>query len=305
MFDAYYQKFQVRINYQAVGSGAGQKHLFEQNVDFAASDAFLSDEKMKETPSHILHIPICLGAVSVTHNLPGNPALKFTPALLSDIFIGKITRWDDPAIQAINPGVKLPALNIVVVHRSEESGTTFIFTDYLSKVSREWKEKIGRGKAVDWPTGVGAKGNGGVAGLLKQFLGSIGYVELAYALAHGMPVDSVQNKHGVFVKAGLQSTSLAANIAIPDDTRVSITDTDAPDGYPISSFTWLLLYKEQNYQGRSREQADRTVKLLWWMIHGGQEYAGPLKYATLPKAALVKAEANIKSVTYNGEPILK
>ncbi|MEW5801414.1 MAG: phosphate ABC transporter substrate-binding protein PstS [bacterium] len=302
MFDEYNRQFKVKVNYQAIGSGGGLKRLLEKTVDFGASDAFLSDEKLKMIPDEILHIPICLGAVSITHNLPGNPELKFTPDLLSDIFLGKVTRWDQ--LQAVNPGVKLPALNIVVVHRSDESGTTFILTDYLSKVNHEWNEKIGRDKSIDWPTGLGAKGNGGVAGLLKQFLGSIGYVEIVYALSHGMPAGSVKNRSGIFVKPNLDSTSLAANIRIPDDTRVSITDTDASDGYPISSFTWILLYKEQDYQKRSLEQAERTVKLLWWMTHEGQEYIVPNKYAPLPKAAVEKAENIIKSISYKGKPVL-
>ena len=249
MFDSYHKAYKVKINYQAIGSGGGIRQLINKTVDFGGTDAFMSDEKLKELPS-IIHIPTCLGAVSVTYNIPGDLALKFTPELISDIFLGKITHWNDPRIQEINSGVKLPDIKIVVVHRSDGSGTTFIFTDYLSKISGEWKEKVGRGKSVNWPIGLGAKGNPGVAGLVKQLPGSVGYVELIYALQNNMPVGTVKNKQDVFVAPSLEATSLAANVAIPDDTRVSLTDTDAQQGYPISGFTWIIVFKEQNYNQR-------------------------------------------------------
>ena len=187
MFDAYHKEYGVKINYQAIGSGGGIRQLLNKTVDFGGTDAFMSDEKLKKELS-ILHIPTCLGAVSVTYNLSGSPELKFTPEMLSDIFLGKITKWNDARMQEINSGVKLPDINIILVHRSDGSGTTFIFTDYMSKVSSKWKEKIGRGKSVNWPAGLGAKGNPGVAGLVKQLPGSIGYVELVYALQNNMPV---------------------------------------------------------------------------------------------------------------------
>jgi len=303
MFNTYYKEYGVKINYQAIGSGGGIRQLMSKTVDFGGTDAFMSDEKLKELPP-ILHIPICLGAVSVTYDLPGNPELKFIPDVLSDIFLGKITKWNDAQLQETNSGIKLPDLNIVVVHRSDGSGTTFIFTDYLSKISSEWKAKVGRGKSVNWPTGLGAKGNPGVAGLVKQLPGSIGYVELIYALQNNMPVGSIRNKKGAFIKPSLESTSLAANVVIPDDTRVSLTDTDAHAGYSIGGLTWIIVFKEQNYNKRSQEKGQEVVKLLWWMTHQGQKYVKPLKYAPLPKAAVEKAERLIKSITYNGKSLL-
>jgi len=302
MFDSYYKVYGVKINYQAIGSGGGIRQLINKTVDFGGTDAFMSDEKLKELP-RIIHIPTCLGAVSVTYKLPVNPELKFTPEVLSDIFLGKITKWSDARIQEINSGVKLPDINIVVVHRSDGSGTTFIFTDYLSKVSSEWKEKVGKGKSVNWPAGLGAKGNPGVAGLVKQLPGSIGYVELIYALQNNMPVGAIKNKKGVFITPSLEATSLAANVAIPDDTRVSLTDTDAKQGYPISGFTWIIIFKEQNYNQRPKEKAQEVVRLLWWMTHEGQKYVEPLKYAPLPKAAVEKAEKLINSISYNGKSL--
>ncbi len=304
MFDAYNKEKGVKINYQAIGSGGGIRQLINKTVDFGGTDAFMSDEKLKELDP-IIHIPTCLGAVSVTYNLPANNALKFSPDVLSDIFLGKITKWNDPRMQEINSGVKLPDMNIVVVHRSDGSGTTFIFTDYLAKVSSDWKEKVGRGKSVNWPVGLGAKGNPGVAGLVKQLPGSIGYVELIYALQNNMPVGAIKNKKGSFVSPSLESTSLAANVAIPDDTRVSLTDTDAQEGYPIAGFTWIIVFKEQNYNQRTVDKAKENVNLLWWMTHEGQKYGEPLNYAPLPEAAVKKAEVLIKSITFDGKPLLK
>ena len=302
MFDAYNKEQGVKINYQAIGSGGGIRQLINKTVDFGGTDAFMSDEKLKEL-APIIHIPTCLGAVSVTYNLPATPELKFSPDVVADIFLGTITKWNDPRLQKINSGIKLPDMKIVVVHRSDGSGTTSIFTDYLSKISSDWSKKVGMGKSVNWPAGLGAKGNPGVAGLVKQLPGSIGYVELIYALQNSMPVGSIQNKKGAFVKPSLESTSLAANVAIPDDTRVSLTDTDAGEGYPIAGFTWIIVFKEQNYNQRSLEKANEVVKLLWWMTHEGQKYVAPLDYAPLPKAAVEKSEVLIKSITYDGKPL--
>ena len=303
MFDEYSKEYGVKINYQAIGSGGGIKQLISKTVDFGGTDAFMSDEELKNVPP-IVHIPIGLGAVSVTYNIPISIELKLTPDVVADIFLGKITNWNDPRIQQINSGAQLPDLTIVVVHRSDGSGTTSIFTDYLSKISTEWKEKVGVGKSVNWPTGLGAKGNPGVAGLVKQLPGSIGYVELIYALQNNMPVCPLKNKKGVFVKPTLESTSLAANVTIPDDTRVSVTDTDAQNGYPISGFTWIIVFKEQNYNQRAKGRAQELVKLLWWMTHEGQKYAEPLDYASLPKASVAKVEKVIESITYDNKCIL-
>ena len=306
MFDTYYQTNKVKINYQAIGSGGGIQQLISKTVDFGGTDAFLNEREMKKAEVPILHIPTCLGAVVVTYNLPEKPQLRFTPDVIADIFLGKITRWDDPRIAAINPNVKLPGMSIVVVHRSDGSGTTFIFSDYLSKVSKDWAFKVGTDKSLNWPVGLGAKGNPGVAGLINQTPGAVGYVELIYTMQNNMPAGIVKNKAGNFIEPNIKSTSAAANVDMPDDTRVSLTDTDAADGYPISGFTWLILYKEQNYSSdRSKERAEELVKLLWWMLHEGQQIAEPMKYAPIPNSAITKGEKILRSVVYNGAPLLK
>jgi phosphate transport system substrate-binding protein len=302
-FDGYYKEFGVKINYQAIGSGGGIKQLQSKTVDFGGTDAFMSDEELKDLENPILHIPTCLGAVAVTYNLPGSPVLKITPDILSDIFLGKITMWSDGRLQAENPEVALPDMAIVVVHRSDGSGTTFIFSDYLAKVSEEWNAEVGVGKSLNWPSGLGAKGNPGVAGLVKQLPGSVGYVELIYALQNDMPVGLVRNRAGKYVEPTIESVSLAADTELPEDTRVSITDTGAENGYPISGFTWLILYQELKSDGRSRGDAEELLKLMWWMIHEGQEFAEPLHYAPLPKEAVHKAEAILGSVTYGGKEL--
>jgi len=305
MFYVYWHNTGIKINYQAIGSGGGQRQLVNRTVDFGGSDAFMNDEALAKSPAEILHIPTCLGAVVVTYNLPGAPPLKFTPDLITDIFLGEITKWNDQRIAEINPGADLPDMNIVVLYRSDGSGTTFVFTDYLSKVSDQWKRKVGRGKAVNWPVGLGSKGNPGVAGVLKYFPGAIGYLELGYALLNRMPVALLQNKAGRFIKASPVSASNSANVPLPADTRISITDTDAPEGYPISSFTWVLVFKEQAYRGRSEDKAKELSKALWWMTHEGQKFTEPLHYAPLPLEAIRKTEKAINSITYNGNPIPK
>jgi phosphate transport system substrate-binding protein len=243
--------------------------------------------------------------VVLIYNLPGSPALRLTPEIASDIFLGKITQWNDAKMVETNPGAALPDMAIVVVHRSDGSGTTAIFSDYLSKISAEWREKVGAGKSLNWPTGLGAKGNPGIAGLVKQLPGSIGYVELIYSLQNKMPVAALKNKAGAFVEPTVASVSAAAAVEIPADTRVSITDTEAKDGYPIAGFTWVILYQEQNYGGRSDKQALELVKLVSWMIHDGQRFAEELKYSPLPIDVVVKADAILTGVTYGGKPVLK
>jgi phosphate transport system substrate-binding protein len=304
MFSEYNIKTGVKINYQSIGSGGGIKQLMSKTVDFGASDAFLNDEDLSKMPAAVVHIPTCLGADVVTYNIPGNPTLKFTPDVVADIFLGKIAKWNDARIKQLNPSVNIPDMPISVVHRSDGSGTTFIFTDYLSKISEEWKNKVGHKTSVDWPVGIGAKGNEGVSGMIKQTPGALGYVELIYALQNKMPVGLLQNKSGKYVEASIKSVTTAANISIPADARVSITNTDAPDGYPISSFTWILLFKEQNYDGRQEAKAKEVVKLVWWMTHEGQQFTAPLIYAPLPKEALKVVEANLKSIVFNGKSLL-
>jgi phosphate transport system substrate-binding protein len=305
MFDVYSKEYGVKVNYQAIGSGGGIRQLTNKTVDFGGSDAIMSEADIKEASAPILHIPTCAGAVVLTYNLPGNPQLKFTPDVMGDLFLGKIGKWNDRRLSDINPGVKLPDMNVTVVHRSDGSGTTFIFSDYLSKVSREWKEKVGAGPSLNWPAGLGGKGNPGVAGLVKQTPGSLGYVELIYALQNKMPYGMVKNKKGNFVTATLAATSKAADINLPDDMKVSLTDTDAPEGYPISGFTWILVYKDQGYRDRSEEKAKELVKLLWWMTHEGQKYTEPLEYAPLSKKAVERAEKLIKSISYKSSVIMK
>ena len=305
MFYAYWKMTGIQVNYQAIGSGGGQRQLINMTVDFGGSDAFMSDEALARAPAKILHIPTSLGAVVLTYNLPGKPELRLTPNLIADIFLGKISHWNDRRIEKIDPQVALPRTEILVIHRSDGSGTTFVFTDYLSKVSEEWEEKIGRGKAVNWPTGLGAKGNPGVTGLMKHLPGAIGYVELGYTLLERLPAALLENKAGRFIRPGTISASIAANVPLPEDTRISLTDTASSDGYPMSSFTWILVYKEQAYKKRSMGKARELVKLLWWMTHEGQQYAEPLHYAPLPEKAVERAEKIIRSITYNGRPILQ
>jgi phosphate transport system substrate-binding protein len=305
VFDEYNKQFGVEVNYQAIGSGGGQSQIKGKTVDFGASDAFVTDADLKTYPALLLHVPIVAGAVVATYNLPGNPELKLTPDVIADIFLGTISRWNDTRIAALNPGITLPKTVITVVHRSDGSGTTAVFTDYLSKISDDWKTKVGTATSVSWPAGVGGKGNAGVAGLVQQLPGSFGYVELIYALQNKMPFASVKSKSGAFIKPSLASTTAAAKVTVPDDTRVSITNTDAADGYPIAAFTWILLYKEQSYDGRPQAKAAALVKLLWWMTHEGQQYAEALSFAKLPAAVVTKAEAVIRSVTFNGSPLMK
>jgi phosphate transport system substrate-binding protein len=305
LFDQYAKEFGVKVNYQSIGSGGGIAQIKGKTVDFGASDAFVKDADLKTFPAALVHVPIVAGAVVATYNLAGNPELKLSPDVLADIFLGKITTWNDPRIVALNSSVMLPATTITVVHRSDGSGTSAVWTDYLSKVSDDWKQKVGTGTSVAWPAGIGGKGNEGVAGLVKQLPGSLGYVELIYALQNKMSYASIRNKSGSFIKPSLAGTTAAAAVAVPDDTRVSVTDTDAPDGYPIAGFTWILLYREQSYDNRTQAKADTVVKTIWWMIHEGQKYAEPLSYATLPSAVVKKAEAILRSVTYNGTPLLK
>lgn len=304
MFSEYNKLTGVQINYQSIGSGGGIKQLMSKTVDFGASDAFLNDEDLAKMPAPVVHVPTCLGAAVITYNLPGNPVLKFNPDVAANIFLGKITNWNDTRIQKLNPGVKLPNMSISIIHRSDGSGTTFIFTDYLSKVSPEWASKVGHKTAVDWPVGLGAKGNEGVSGMIKQTPGALGYVELIYALQNKMPVGLLQNKKGKYIEASIKSVTAAANVAIPAHARVSITNTDAPEGYPISSFTWILLYKEQNYDSHSAEKAKAVVKLVKWMTHEGQQYTTPLEYAPLPKQAQKVVDAILKTVVFNGKSLI-
>ncbi len=302
---AYGEQTGQRISYQPVGSGEGIQQLMNKAVDFGATDAFLSDNELNRAPEQILHLPTCLGAVAITYNLPGQPALKFTPDLIAGIFLGQITNWSDRQIAKVNDGIKLPDMEIRVIHRSDSSGTTFIFTDYLSKVSNRWREQIGINKLVRWPTGLGLDGNAKMAAYIQKIPDSIGYMELAYSLAHNLPTASIKNRSGFFINPTRQSLSAAANVDMPSDARLMITDTDAKDGYPISAFTYFIFFQEQAYQARSRERADILCRFFWWTCHEGQALANQSQYAPLPPMAVQKAEQILSSLTYSGEPLRK
>ncbi len=304
MFDEYHKEKGIQVNYQPIGSGGGIKQLQNKTVDFGASDAPLSDEEMSGMPASVIHIPTCLGAVMITYNLPGNPTLKLTPDVIADIFLGKIKKWNDPRLTALNPSVNLPSTVITVVHRSDGSGTTYVFSDYLSKVSPAWHEHPGKGKALNWPVGIGAKGNEGVGGMVKQIPGSIGYVELAYVIQNKIPAALVKNKSGNFIEATLNSISASAAVKLPEDLRVSLTNTEAKNGYPITSFTYLLIYQNQSYGDRTEAKAKATVQLIHWMITNGQQYAEPLLYAPLPKEAADQAINRLKLVKFNNQPLM-
>jgi len=302
VFSEYNKSTGIKVNYQAIGSGGGIRSLLARSVQFGATDAFMSDEEIQSSGRDICHIPMCLGAVVLTYNLPGNPQLTFNSDIIEGIFLGRIKKWDHPLIKKENPGKIIPSMPILTVHRSDGSGTTFIFTDYLSKVSEDWKNKVGAGKTVKWPAkGIGQKGNPGVAGTVKQVPGSIGYVEFVYALNNGLPVANIKNKHDKAVYPSLESVSLAADIDIPDHTRVSLTDTDATNGYPISSFTWIIVDKDLKDTGMSREQAKELIKLFYYMVSKGQGFAPSLHYAPIPDKAKEKAEKIINDLRYNGE----
>ncbi len=305
MFDVYSKEYGVRVNYQAIGSGGGIRQLINKTVDFGGTDAVMGPDEVRTAGAPIVHVPICAGAVVVAYNLPGSPDIKLTPDVVADIFMGRITKWSDPRIAAANDGKKPADLPITVIHRSDGSGTTSVFSDYLAKVSKDWKDKVGKGTSLNWPTGLGAKGNPGVAGLVRQTPGSIGYVELIYALQNKMAYASIRNKKGSFVKPSLASTSAAMNINLPADMTVSLTDTDAADGYPLAGFTWIVLYKEQSYGGRTEAKAKDLVRLLWWMTHEGQKYTEPMHYAPLSKKAAERTDVLLRSITYNGKGLLK
>ncbi len=303
LFSVYNQEKGIKVNYQSIGSGGGIKQLQNKIVDFGASDNPLSDDQMSQSPSPMIHIPDCLGAVTISYNLPGNPNLKFTPDVLGDIFLGVLTKWNDARIQSLNPGVKLPDLQISVIHRSDGSGTTFIFSDYLSKISSGWQNKVGKGQSLNWPVGLGGKGNEGVAGLVKQTPGAIGYIELAYAIQNKMPVASLKNKSGNFVAPNLASTSAAANVDIPADMRVSITNTGAADGYPIASFSYILLFKDMAFNIKSQAEAKNVASLVEWIIQDGQQYSEGLNYAKLPESVVKKSLDLLKTLTYSNKPL--
>jgi phosphate transport system substrate-binding protein len=285
----------VRFNYQSIGSGGGQKQILAQTVDFGASDGPMSDENLAKAPGKILHIPTVAGAVVITYNIPGNPGVKFDGDTIAGIFLGQIKKWNDSKLTALNPGVKLPDQDIVVVHRSDGSGTTFIFTDYLSKVSSEWKSKAGNNTSVNWPTGIGGKGNEGVSGQVKQTPGAIGYVELIYAIQNKLPYSDVKNSAGEFVKPTVDSVTAAlATAGIPDDFRFSMTNAPGKEAYPISGATWLLVYQQQKDPAKGK----KLVEFLKWSMTKGEAMAKNLDYAPLPESVQQRVLKRIDEIKY-------
>jgi len=293
----------VNFNYQSIGSGGGIKQITAGTVDFGASDAPMKDEEMAKLPGPIFHIPTAIGAVTVVYNLQEmSSGLKLTQEALAEIFLGKITKWNDPKIASQNRDRKLPAEDIVVAHRSDGSGTTDIFTNYLSTVSGEWKQKAGRGKSVRWPVGLGGKGNEGVAGVVKQTPGAIGYVELAYSTQSRMTVAAIRNQEGQFVLPTLDSTSTAAAGAaksMPADYRVALVDAPGKDSYPICGLTWLLVYQDQ----KDKEKGKALVSFLKWAMHDGQKMNAPLLYAPIPKPVVEKVDATLKQIRHQGRSL--
>ena len=293
------------VAYGGIGSGGGVRNLRDKIVDFAGSDAFLSDKEMAEM-APVVHIPTCMGAVVLAYNLDGVKELKLSGEIIADIFAGNIKMWNDERLAALNPDVTLPAESIIPVFRSDGSGTTFVFTDYLTKVSPMWREKFGAGKSVNFPSGQAAKGNPGVAGVIKQTKNSIGYVGSEYAFAQKIPYARIQNARGEFVLPSSATISAAASGVIPADTRCSITNADAAGAYPISTFTWMIIYKEQNYSDRSKEQALATLDLLQYILSNeAQNITSEVHYAPLPAKAKELSMTNLKTVTYDGISILQ
>jgi phosphate transport system substrate-binding protein len=293
----------IRIDYQSIGSGGGIKQIKEQTIDFGASDSPMKDEDMKGAPGEILHIPTVLGAVVLTYNLQGvAQPLRFSSDVIADIFLGKVKRWDDPRIKADNPDAQLPAADITVVHRSDGSGTSAVFTDYLQKVSPEWKEKVGSGTSPNWPVGLGGKGNEGVTGQVKQTPNTVGYVELAYAVQNKLPVALIKNSSGNFVEPSLDAVTAAAAEALPTtppDLRVSITNAGGAGAYPISSYTYILAYKDQ----KDASKGKALVDFLWWGIHDGERFAKDMLYAPLPAEIVKRAEEKVNSITSGGKAL--
>lgn len=302
IFDVYHElNPEISVNYQSIGSGAGIKQITEKTVAFGASDGPMTDEQLQAAPG-VLHIPVIMGAEAVIYNLPGiKSGLKLSPDILAAIFLGDIKKWDDRRIVKLNPGLKLPNQDVLVVHRSDGSGTTYVFTDYLSKISPKWSKKVGNSTSVNWPVGLGSKGNEGVAGQVGQTAGAIGYVELAYAVQNDYTYAALRNKSGKFIKPTTTAiTASADGIKLPDDLRVSLVDSPNKKAYPITGFTWMLIYQNQK-----ADQGKVLADLAWWVVHDGQKYAKALNYASLPKIVVKLDEEKINSLKADGRFILE
>lgn len=305
-FKTYSEEQGTLVTYGGIGSGGGIRSLKDKIVDFGATDAFLSDEEMKSMPYTIIHIPTCMGAVVLAFNIEGITELNLTPELLSSIYLGKIAKWNDTKIAEINKGIKLPNMPITVVYRSDGSGTTYVFSDYLSKISKEWKETVGCAKSLRWPIGIAAKGNPGVAGTISHTSGSIGYIGSEYAFSLNIPTIALANKAGIFTKANIESISAAADVDMPADTRVMLTNSEAKNAYPISCFTWIILYKEQAYGDRKIENAKATLDLLNWMLDDkAQSLTTKVNYSPLPLKARESAKALLNTLSFEGKQVNK
>ena len=304
-FKTYQEKTGNTVTYGGIGSGGGIRSLKDKIVDFGGSDAYLSDTEMQEMPYTTVHIPTCMGAVVMAYNLPEVKELKLSGEVVADIYLGKITKWNDAKIQELNPSVTLPNKELTPVYRSDGSGTTFVFSDYLTKVSNDWKENVGTGKSLKWPAGLAAKGNPGVAGTISQTPGAIGYVGSEYAFSLNIPMAQMKNSSGNFITPNTESISAAAKGEMPADTRTMITNSSAPDAYPISCFTWIILYKEQAYANRTLAQAQATVKLLDWMLSPeAQALTTKVHYSPLPQSAVANAKTLLNSISFEGKKVL-
>lgn len=294
------------VNYGAIGSGGGIRSLRDHSVDFGASDAFLNQKEIESMNAEVIHIATCMGGIVMAYTLEGVDSLKLTGELISDIYLGKIQKWNDNKIVAINPGINLPDLKITPVYRSDGSGTTFNFSEYLSIVSKEWNDIMGTGKSLKWPAGIAAKGNPGVAGIVQQTEGSLGYIGSEYALTLRLPTAKLKNRAGNFVDATLETISAAANVELPNDMRATITDSGDPNAYPLSLFTWLLVYKDQKYDNRTYEEGEDLIKLLQYIISPeGQKVAAQINYAPLSEQAVEKNLKLINEINYGGVALLE
>jgi len=293
-----------RITYRETGSTDGIRLLLDREVDFGATDVFLSNGRMNQVSDTLLHLPTCIGAVAIIYHLEGNPDIRLTPSLLADIFMGRITYWSDDRIRKINPSANIKPLKITVIHRSEGSGTTFLLSDYFSQVSADWKKNIGTGPMIRWPVGLGVQENSGVAGLVKKIPGGIGYVSLNYAIKNRISTAALRNAAGNFVKPTVTAVSAAAAIDLPRDTRVLLTNSRLPRAYPICGFTYIVVFREQFYRDHSEEHARALVKFILWCLQEGQHHAEPLFYAPLPEDTILHVERVLRSITYKGKPLL-
>lgn len=293
-----------KVNYGAIGSGGGIRSLRDHSVDFGASDAFLNSKEIASMNGEVIHVATCMGGVVMAYTLKGVDSLRLTGPLIADIYLGNIKRWNDPRIRGENPETPLPNLDITPVYRSDGSGTTYNFSEYLSMVSPEWNSIMGKGKALKWEAGIAAKGNPGVAGIVQQTEGAIGYIGSEFALTLQLPVAKLKNKAGNYVEASLQTISAAANMELPDDMRATIIDSDDPNAYPISLFTWILVYKDQQYDNRTKNEAEALVDLLYYIIgNKGQQVAAQINYAPLPAQAVEKTRTLIGEIHFGGEKI--